>query len=331
MRIFIAGGAGFIGANFAHLAVQRGHQVLVYDSLTYAGNRKNLAGLSAEHCKFVLGDICDRTLVESVLSAGLDGTGFDIVINFAAESHVDRSIITSIPFVRSNVLGAVTLIEAAREVGIKTFLQISTDEVYGSAPLGKSFKTDAPLRPSSGYSASKIAADHLLLSYHITHGYDVRITRCTNNYGRFQYPEKLIPTIITSAIRGNRIPVFGDGSQIRDWLHVDDHCEGIMAVAYRGKPGEIYHFGSDAPDTQNITLVHRILDHLAAKTGVEVRKLRELIKHVPDRPGGDRRYSLDWTMTQREIAWEPKRNLYNGLSTTVDWYLRNPRWWDMSE
>ena len=327
MHIFVAGGAGFIGANFIDLAISRGHQILAYDLLTYAGNRRNLEDLPLEQCQFVQGDICDGVIVSALLARGMGGVHFDAVVNFAAESHVDRSIVSTLPFVRSNVLGAVELIEASRNAGVPTFVQISTDEVYGSAAPDESFTTMTRLNPSSGYSASKAAADHLVMSYHITHGYDVRITRCTNNYGRFQYPEKLIPTIITRALAGESIPVFGDGGQVRDWLFVDDHCEGILAVVERGVAGETYHFGSANPDTMNLQLVQHILKLLACKTGTNLEDYLALIRHVDDRPGGDRRYALDWSITKQELGWEPKTTLMNGLERTVEWYLENRNWW----
>src|SRR5579884_2255793 len=239
MNLLIAGGAGFIGANFAHDAAERGHRVLIYDLLTYAGNPKNVASFT----HLVKGDIRSASALDIVFAEGIDGVPFDAVVNFAAESHVDRSISLAMPFVETNVVGAVTLLEAARRHRVPTMVQISTDEVYGSIEETGRFTAQSPLRPSSAYSASKAAADLLLLSYYRTHGVDVRITRCTNNYGRFQHPEKFIPTVISNALAGTSIPIYGDGNQVRDWIFVDDHVAGILDVLERGRPGAIYHFG----------------------------------------------------------------------------------------
>ncbi|MFI5202353.1 MAG: dTDP-glucose 4,6-dehydratase, partial [Candidatus Kapaibacterium sp.] len=293
MNLLITGGAGFIGANFAHYASRQGHQILIYDLLTYAGNPKNVASFT----HLVKGDIRNPNALDIVLHEGIDGNPFDAVINFAAESHVDRSISMAIPFVETNVLGAVTALEAARRNGVARFIQISTDEVYGSIEGTGKFTRSSHLNPSSAYSASKAAADHLLLSYHHTHDFDIRVTRCTNNYGRFQHPEKFIPMIISSALAGQPIPIFGDGRQVRDWIFVEDHCAGILAVLERGKPGSIYHFAGPGIETNevgisNIELVHLALRILAEKSGRKLSEFTSLIRNVADRPGHDRRYAL---------------------------------------
>lgn len=326
MRILVAGGAGFIGANFAHRMHALGHEVLVYDLLTYAGNPRNVEGLP----HFVQGDVCDAAALSALFERRIGVKGFDVVVNFAAESHVDRSISLALPFVRTNVLGTVTLLEAARAHGVPIFVQISTDEVYGSITGEERFTLRSPIRPSSAYSASKAAADHLVLSYHHTHGYDVRVTRCTNNYGRFQHPEKFIPTVLRSALAGKPIPVYGDGLYIRDWIHVDDHTSGIVAVIERGTAGSIHHFGGpQMPGNEagitNLDLVRMILAVLAEETGRT--SLEDLITFVTDRPGHDRRYALDWSDSQRELGWSPTVALQDGLRSTIRWWLENLDWW----
>jgi dTDP-glucose 4,6-dehydratase len=329
MNFFVTGGAGFIGANFAHYALRNGHNVLVYDLLTYAGNPKNIA--SIKH--FVQGDIRDANALDRVLGNGIDGQRFDAVINFAAESHVDRSISLAMPFVETNVAGAVTLMEAARRHKIRTFVQISTDEVYGSIEGVGKFTRSSLLRPSSAYSASKAAADLLLLSYYHTHGMDVRVTRCTNNYGRFQHPEKFIPTIISSALAGEPIPIYGDGKQVRDWIFVEDHCEGILATLERGKSGAIHHFGAPGLEGNNVgisnsELVHLVLRILAEESGGNLSEFTSLIRNVADRPGHDRRYALDWSDSQMELGWHPETKLEGGLKSTIKWWLANQDWWN---
>jgi dTDP-glucose 4,6-dehydratase len=329
MNLLITGGAGFIGANFAHYAKQRGHTVLVYDLLTYAGNLKNISGVK----NFVQGDIRDANALDCILENGLDDKGFDAIVNFAAESHVDRSISLAMPFVETNVVGAVTLLEAARRHGVQTFIQISTDEVYGSIEGAGKFTRSSPLHPSSAYSASKASADLLLLSYHHTHGMDVRITRCTNNYGRFQHPEKFIPTIISNALADKHIPIFGDGKQVRDWIFVEDHCAGILAVLEHGKPGAIYHFGGPGVETNevgisNIELMHLVFRILAGRSGRAISEFTSLIRNVADRPGHDRRYALDWSESTPELGWSPQTKLEDGLEKTISWWLANQDWWN---
>ena len=329
MNLIVTGGAGFIGANFAHYVMQRGHTILVYDRLTYAGNLKNISGVK----NFVQGDIRDASALDLVLENGIDGQPFDAVINFAAESHVDRSISLAMPFVETNVLGAVTLLEAARRHGVQTFIQISTDEVYGSIEGTEKFTRASPVHPSSAYSASKAAADLLLLSYHHTHGMDVRITRCTNNYGRFQHPEKFIHTFIISALAGKPIPIFGDGKQVRDWIFVEDHCAGILATLERGKSGGIYHFGGPSIEANdvgisNIELVHLVLRIIAEQSGKDISEFTSLIRNVADRPGHDRRYALEWSESTQELGWTPESKLEDGLEKTIVWWLANQDWWN---
>jgi dTDP-glucose 4,6-dehydratase len=330
MNLFITGGAGFIGANFAHDALRHGHKVLVYDLMTYAGNPRNIS--SIKH--FVHGDIRDALALDKIFEQGIDGQPFDAVINFAAESHVDRSISLAMPFVETNVVGAVTLLEAARRNSVPTFIQISTDEVYGSIEGAGKFTLSSKLNPSSAYSASKAAADLLLLSYHHTHGMDVRVTRCTNNYGRFQHPEKFIPTILSCALAGQPIPIYGDGKQVRDWIFVEDHCAGILATLERGKPGGIYHFGGSGMDSNevgisNIELVHLVLRILAEESGRKLSEFTSLIRNVADRPGHDRRYALDWSDSKTELGWRPEIMLEDGLRKTISWWLVNHDWWSL--
>jgi dTDP-glucose 4,6-dehydratase len=328
MNILVSGGAGFIGANFVHYATQQGHSVFIYDLLTYAGNPKAIAGLP----HFEKGDIRDAAHLDKIFEAGIDGKKFDAVVNFAAESHVDRSISLALPFVETNVVGAVTALEAARRHAVPIFVQISTDEVYGSIEGTGKFTRNSPLKPSSAYSASKAAGDHLLLSYHRTHGLDVRVTRCTNNYGRFQHPEKFIPMILSRALAGDSIPIFGNGTQVRDWIHVDDHCAGILAVLQSGKPGTIYHFAGPGIEgnlagISNNELVHLVLRLIAEKTGRPLDELSILVQHVGDRAGHDTRYALDWSDSQAELGWCPKVGLESGLKTTIGWWLANQNWW----
>lgn len=323
MTVLIAGGAGFIGSNFCHALQAHGHRAVVVDALTYAGSQANIADIPPEVLQFVHGDIRDAAAMDAVFRRGFNGAAFDAAINFAAESHVDRSISDAMPFVSTNVMGAITLLEAARLHAVPMFLQVSTDEVYGSIEGSGKFTLASPLNPSSAYAASKASADLLVRSFYRTHGYDVRITRCTNNYGPYQHGEKFIPTVIHAALSGNRIPVYGNGRQVRDWIHVDDHCEGIFAVLERGKPGGIYHFGGPAAeDTTNIELVAKILRLVADRTGRDRDELAALVAHVEDRLGHDVRYALDWSESLSALGWSPRISFDAGLETTVDWYLR---------
>ncbi len=328
LNLFITGGAGFIGSNFVRMAISRGHNVLNFDALTYAGKRENHSDLEGKsNYLFVKGNICDEEAVEKVFKKQFSGKGFDVVINFAAESHVDRSIHAARIFSETNVLGTATMLEAARAADVPMFIQISTDEVYGSLGSVGKFERHSPLNPSSPYSSSKTGADLIALSFYHTWGYDVRITRCTNNYGAYQFPEKFIPTIITRALHRKSIPVFGDGLQIRDWIYVNDHCEGIFKVIENGKPAHVYLFGGSSERT-NLDLSRTILKTLAHKTNVPEENLLKLITHVTDRPGHDRRYAMDWTSSKQELDWEPTTSFEIGIEHTVDWYLSNRTFWE---
>lgn len=323
MHLLVTGGAGFIGANFIALAIERGHRITNLDALTYAANLNNCREFASnDNCQFIHGNICDRELVNSLF----ERSNFDAVLNIAAETHVDRSIAQAHLFTETNVLGTVTLLEAAQRYLTKCFVQISTDEVYGSlGPTGK-FTLDSPLRPSSAYSASKAAADLMALSFYHTHGMDVRVTRCTNNFGRFQNLEKFIPTIITNALDEKPIPVYGDGKYIRDWIHVDDHSRGLLATLEHGMPGELYHFGGST-EIENNELVRIVLAEIAIQTGRSESELAALSKHVKDRPGHDRRYALDWTGSSARLGWKPQSNFTDAIAETVKWYRANRDWW----
>ena len=328
MNLFVTGGVGFIGTNFVRLALERGHHILNYDALTYAGSQSNVADLEGNTHQFVHGNICDVQKVRETFKAGFAGKAFDAVINFAAESHVDRSIYGARLFSETNMVGVATLIEAAREAGVPTFIQISTDEVYGSLGSSGLFTLDSSLKPSNPYSASKTAGDLIALSIYHTWGYDVRITRCTNNYGAYQFPEKFVPLIITNAIRGEKISVYGDGMNVRDWIYVRDHCEGIFAVLERGTAGSTYLFGGST-EKPNIELCRTVLSEIAKLTNVSPDSLFDLMHHVADRPGHDKRYAIDWSRTEKEIGWKPTTSFDDGLQETVQWYIRNRSWWEL--
>jgi len=313
MRLLVTGGAGFIGSAFVRRAMTRTDvdQLTVIDKLTYAGNPANLAGVAADpRYRFVHADINDAEVVTGLMRDA------DALVNFAAESHVDRSIEEADAFVRTDVHGTFTLLEAARETGIGRFVQVSTDEVYGDVAEGSSSEADS-LRPRSPYAASKAAGDLLALAYHTTHGVPVMITRGSNTYGPRQYPEKVIPLFITNAIDQEPLPLYGDGLQVRDWLHVDDHCAAVEAVLDRGTPGEIYNAGGTASLT-NIELTRRLLGLLD--------RPESLVRHVADRPGHDRRYALD-SSRLRALRWGPRVGLDEGLAATVEWYRDNEAWW----
>jgi dTDP-glucose 4,6-dehydratase len=315
VRILVTGGAGFIGSNFVRRIIDGTFagfsKVTVLDKLTYAGTLTNLAEMPEGSFNFVKGDICDADLVRKLVK------DHDLVVNFAAESHVDRSIDGAKEFVVTNVLGTMTLLDAVRESGVKTYLQVSTDEVYGSITTGSWPETD-PLLPNSPYAASKASADLICRSYFRTHGLDIRITRCSNNYGRNQYPEKVIPLFVTNLIDDEKVPVYGSGQNVRDWLHVDDHCQGIFLALTKGKAGEIYNIGGGTELT-NMELTEKIL-HLMGKN-------ESSIKYVEDRKGHDLRYSVDITKISNELGYKPKVNWESGLKETVDWYLANEAWW----
>jgi dTDP-glucose 4,6-dehydratase len=312
-RLLVTGGAGFIGSHFVRrmLARHRDVRVTVLDKLTYAGNLANLAEVAGDpRYRFVKGDIRDPATVEGVAADA------DLIVNFAAESHVDRSLDQPDAFIQTNLYGTFVLLEAARRHGTSRFLQVSTDEVYGDVPLGSSSE-DAPLRPSSPYSASKAGGDLLVRAYHTTYGLPTLITRTTNTFGPYQYTEKVIPLFVTNALEGLPLPVYGDGQQTREWLHVDDHCEALEIVLERGEPGEIYNVGS-GDEVSNLDLAHQILELAGQPTS--------LIEHVEDRIGHDRRYSVDSSRVQA-LGWQPARQWAEALAETVAWYREHPEWW----
>ena len=326
MKLLITGGAGFIGSNLVRyfLAEHQDVEVINLDLLTYAGNADNLAGLEADpRYRFVQGDICDSSLVGDLLSE------VDAVLNLAAESHVDRSIAHDTPFVRTNVNGTHTLLSAALAASDPPrFVQVSTDEVYGELPwrdpadadvdtAAERFTESTPLAPRSPYSATKAAGDMLALSYHWTHGLDVVVTRCSNNYGPYQFPEKLIPLMVSNAMKGDPLPVYGDGLNVRDWIHVQDHCRGLDASLRKGRSGEAYNFGGDAERT-NLQIVNAILEQTRADPG--------LVSFVEDRLGHDRRYAVDATKAKEELSWAPLVEFGEGLAETIGWYGENGAW-----
>jgi dTDP-glucose 4,6-dehydratase len=315
MKLVVTGGAGFIGSNFVRqvLAKHPQYSILNLDKLTYSGNLHTLQDVKADpRHTFVRGDICDRRKVQEVLSGGVEA-----VVHFAAESHVDRSILDSAAFVKTNVLGTQCLLEAARAAGVRRFVLVSTDEVYGSAAPGEKFTEESRLAPNSPYAASKAGADLVARSYFRTYRFPVIITRCTNNYGPYQYPEKFLPLIITRAMRGESIPVYGDGQQVRDWIYVTDHCAALDTILHQGREGEIYNLGA-GNEWANVEIARRIL-HLLGKP-------ESLLTYVQDRPGHDRRYALESEKVQRELGWAPETTLEAGLKQTVEWYLANGDW-----
>lgn len=319
MKILITGGAGFIGSNFIRWLMKErpGANIVNFDKLTYAGNLENLEGLDKEvgaKYQFARGDIADSQAVAEAFSSH----SFDTVINFAAESHVDRSIESAEDFIRTNITGTLTLLEAARKHKVSRFVQISTDEVYGSlGPTGKFVET-TPLSPRSPYSASKAGADLLGLAFFETYKLPVLITRCSNNYGPYQFPEKLIPLMISNALEDKPLPVYGDGLQVRDWIHVEDHCRALLLVLEKGKPGEVYNVGG-GNEWPNLEIVKLILKTLG--------KPESLIKYVADRPGHDRRYAIDFTRIERELGWRPGVDFARGIKDTIEWYVNNKSWW----
>lgn len=319
MNILVTGGAGFIGSNFIRFLLRERPEARVVnlDKLTYAGNLENLAGLEqsiGERYRFVRGDVADPEVVDEVLSDPLDA-----VVNFAAESHVDRSIESAEDFIRTNVNGTLALLEASQRHKVSRVVQISTDEVYGSlGPTGK-FTEETPLSPRSPYSASKAGADLLAQAFFETYGMDVVITRCSNNYGPYQFPEKLIPLMITNALEDKPLPVYGDGLNVRDWIHVEDHCRALLRVLEKGKAGEVYNIGG-GNEWPNIEIVKLILR--------KVRKSEHLIRFVSDRPGHDRRYAIDFHKIERELGWKPSVDFSKGIEETIDWYSENRSWWE---
>ncbi|WP_033293271.1 dTDP-glucose 4,6-dehydratase [Amycolatopsis jejuensis] len=319
MRVLVTGGAGFIGSHYVRQVLSGAYptlsdaEVVVLDKLTYAGNEANLAPVaSSPRLRFVRGDICDATLVSDLMQ------GVDLVVHFAAESHVDRSILGSADFVLTNVLGTQTLLQAALEAEAGKFVHVSTDEVYGSIPDG-SWSEDHVLEPNSPYSASKASSDLIARSYSRTHGLPVCVTRCSNNYGPYQFPEKVIPLFVTNLLDGRKVPLYGDGLNVRDWLHVDDHCHGIQLVADGGRPGEIYNIGGGTELT-NRELTERLL--------AAVGKGWEMVEPVADRKAHDRRYSVDIAKISGELGYAPRVSFEDGLADTVRWYTDNRAWWE---
>ncbi len=319
MRLLVTGGCGFIGTNFIYYLFETDPEVTVVnlDKLTYAGNILNLRPLAEQHGGeryiFVHGDIADPALVARVL----EEYKIDAVVNFAAESHVDRSIDDPAPFITTNVLGTQTLLEAARRRGLERFVHISTDEVYGSlGPEGK-FTERTPLEPNSPYSASKASADLVARAYFHTYGFPVLVTRCSNNYGPFQFPEKLIPLMYSQAKRGEALPVYGDGLNVRDWIYVRDHCRGVDLTLRKGEPGKVYNFGGNA-ELPNIEVVRTILRQLG--------RSEDLVRFVKDRPGHDRRYAMDYSLAQRELGFEPEYTFDRGITETLTWYDSHQEW-----
>jgi dTDP-glucose 4,6-dehydratase len=317
MRLLVTGGAGFIGSNFIHYMLKKypDYTIINLDALNYAGNLENLIQVEQrQNYRFIKGDIADRTLVESVFKSGVD-----VVVNFAAESHVDRSILEPDIFVKTNVVGTQVLLDCSKSYHVQKFVQVSTDEVYGSLGETGLFTEETPLAPNSPYSASKAGGDLMVRAYYETFHLPVNITRCSNNYGPYQFPEKLIPLMIANALNDKALPVYGDGLNIRDWLYVEDHCSAIDLVIHQGKLGEVYNIGGNNERT-NIDIVKTILHELG--------KPESLITFVSDRPGHDRRYGIDATKIKRELGWEPQFPFEKGIKKTIAWYLENKKWWE---
>lgn len=321
--LLVTGGCGFIGSNFIRLVLAERPQTAIInlDKLTYAGNLANLADLPPDQARrhtFVKGDIADRALVTELLSRN----AFDAVVHFAAESHVDRSITDATPFVTTNVLGTQVLLDAARQAGVPRFVHVSTDEVYGSLGEQGAFREDTPIAPNSPYSASKAASDLLVRAAHVTFGQNTVITRCSNNYGPYQFPEKLIPLMIGRARRGEPLPVYGTGANVRDWIHVEDHCRGVLLALEKGRSGAVYNFGG-ASERANIDVVRALLRLL--------EQPESLIRFVKDRPGHDLRYAMDFSLAQRELGFVPAKTFEQGLAETVAWYQTHAAWVEQVE
>jgi len=317
MNILVTGGAGFIGSNFIRYMMNKypDYRLVNIDLLTYAGNLENLVDIgNRKNYFFVKGNVTNLELVRHVVETH----EIEVIVNFAAESHVDRSIASPGVFVQTNVVGTQTLLDVAKEFGIGKFVQISTDEVYGSLGETGYFSEESPISPNSPYASSKASADLLALAYHKTYGLNVNITRCSNNYGPYQYPEKLIPLMITNALEGERLPIYGDGGNVRDWLHVHDHCNGVDLVLHYGQAGEVYNLGGENEWTNN-EIVHLIIE----KLGVS----RKLIDYVPDRLGHDYRYASDPIKIMSDLGWQQEYSFEAGLNETIDWYRENTSWW----
>ncbi|AOK90066.1 dTDP-glucose 4,6-dehydratase [Paenibacillus polymyxa] len=316
MKLLVTGGAGFIGSNFVLYMLKQhpDYEIVNIDALTYAGNLENLKSIenNPKH-SFIKADITDAQAIDQLMQQGID-----VVVNFAAESHVDRSILEPEVFVKTNVLGTQVLLDAAKKYNVTKFVQVSTDEVYGSLGETGLFTEETPLQPNSPYSASKAGGDLLVRAYHETFGLPVNITRCSNNYGPYQFPEKLIPLMISRALSDQQLPVYGDGLNIRDWLYVEDHCSAIDLVIHQGKLGEVYNIGGNNERT-NVHIVKTVLEELG--------KPESLISYVQDRPGHDRRYGIDPTKTMNELGWKPKHSFETGIKETIRWYLDNEEWW----
>lgn len=316
MNILVTGGCGFIGSNFIHYWLKKypDDKIVNLDVLTYAGNLENLSDIENNaNYQFIKGDICDAALVDNVVQ------GVDLIVHFAAESHVDRSINNSSDFIRTNVEGTRVLLDAAKNCGGIRFHHISTDEVFGSLQPGDAkFNEKTPYDPRSPYSASKAASDHLVRAYCHTHKLPITISNCTNNYGQYQFPEKLIPLFITNLMEGKKLPVYGEGKNIRDWIYVDDHNAGVDAIIQKGKIGETYCLGG-GNELANLEITKKILELMG--------KGEEMIEYVTDRPGHDFRYAIDITKAKSELGWEPKMNFSQGLTKTVEWYKNNEDWW----
>jgi dTDP-glucose 4,6-dehydratase len=317
MKIFVTGGAGFIGSHFIRYMLNKYASYTIYnlDALTYAGNEHNTTDFNRNpNYDFIRGNINDRNIVHEIMSEGID-----TVINFAAESHVDRSIANAQPFIETNINGTYQLLEAARTYNIQKFIQVSTDEVYGSLPAKGHFTESSSLHPNNPYSASKASADLIVRSYHQTYKLPVIISRCSNNYGPYQYPEKLIPTMIIKALKGEKLPVYGKGLNIRDWLHVEDHCSALDLLLHKVKPGEVYNIGGQN-EQRNIDVVKEILRIL--------NQPESLIEYVQDRPGHDFRYATDASKIKSALGWEPRYTFEEGLKQTVCWFKKHRAWWE---
>ena len=320
--ILVTGGCGFIGSHFVRLVCAQGNfRVINLDKLTYAGNVENLSDIDSSRLRFARGDIGDREFVERILHEEKPAA----VVNFAAESHVDRSILDAAPFLQTNIVGVQALLEAMRKVAVKRFLHVSTDEVYGDREGKEAATEESALCPSSPYAASKASADLICLAYRRTYGLPIIITRSSNNYGPFQFPEKLMPLCIRNALAGIKLPVYGDGGQVRDWLYVEDNCRAIMAVLKRAEPGSIYNIGTGVERT-NVDVVRAICRVVAQQAGMDRQGVEDTMEPVTDRPGHDRRYALNTDKIRREIGWSAATGFAAGLNETVHWYLSHPQW-----